>query len=719
MQRRRSRRTWLVMLGVFVAVFLFSFLVQKNKNGENVSAASLANFDPGFIISDYQMGNYNSMSESDIQKFLTAKNPCSNRDYNYYKTLSANKKYKWHFANGHFVCLSEERFGDGEVIGSGQTAAHIIWQAAQDYRINPQVILVLLQKETGLITDPIPNNGDYRKATGYGCPDTAACSSKYYGFKNQVRNAVKLFRAVLDGGWTNYPLGKNYVQYNPNKACGGSIVNIRSLATSALYRYTPYQPNAGALAAGYGTASCGAYGNRNFYLYFQDWFGGITKTQGSAKVANGRYYIQLAKNSSFNLDVTGAVDKNGTNIQLYNKNTTVAQQWDVSYNAVTDDYTIKSALSGRALDVSGAGTSNGVNVQMWEANNTCAQRWKIIRISNDTLKMISACSNKALDVSAGVFVNGSNIQIWADNGSDAQKWKLVPTNNVAEGLYHISSAMNSNKLIDLSGGSYGATNGTNVHLWKKNYTAAQQWYIAMTKDGYYTIKNLQNGRYLDVSSASVKNGTNIHVWGGNGTCAQKWRILRVSGKYEFISACSTSVLDLTGANTASGANIQLYNANNTNAQKWNLEKVEKIENSDYEIVSSLSDKMVVNISNKQKSNGTNVQIYENNETFAQKWQIKYNKNDGYYTFYNAGANKVLDVQGAVTVNSGNVQIWDNNSTCAQKWVIENVGGGYSISSACSGLMLDVDGAKSANGTNVQIYESNGTKAQKWTFKKVN
>ncbi len=276
--RRRDKRKWFLLLGIFVAVFSFAFLIRQSKSAdEDVEAASLANFDPGYIISDWQMSNYNSMSEAEIQAFLTAKNSCGNRDYNYYLALSANTNYRWHWENGHFVCLSEERFGDGEVIGSGDTAAHIIWQAAQDYRINPKVILVLLQKETSLITDPIPNNGDYRKATGYGCPDTAACSSQYYGFKNQVRNAVALFRTVLDGGWTNYPLGNNYIQYNPNAACGGSIVNVRSLATSALYRYTPYQPNAGAIAAGYGTAPCGAYGNRNFYHYFQDWFGGITE----------------------------------------------------------------------------------------------------------------------------------------------------------------------------------------------------------------------------------------------------------------------------------------------------------------------------------------------------------------------------------------------------------------------------------------------------------
>ncbi len=276
MRVRHSKQIWFVALGVFVAVFLFTFLAQRFSNKTEVEAASLANFDPGYIISDYQMGNYSSMTEAEIQAFLTAKNSCANTNYNYYVALSQNRNYTWHWENGHFVCLSEEKFGDGEVIGSGETAAHIIWQAAQDYKINPKVLIVLLQKETGLITDPIPNSGDYRKATGYGCPDTAACSEKYYGFKNQVRNAAALFRTVLDGGWTNYPLGNNYIQYNPNAACGGSVVNVKNLATSALYRYTPYQPNAGALAAGYGTASCGAYGNRNFYLYFEDWFGKIT-----------------------------------------------------------------------------------------------------------------------------------------------------------------------------------------------------------------------------------------------------------------------------------------------------------------------------------------------------------------------------------------------------------------------------------------------------------
>ncbi len=275
--RRRDFRIRFFVLGIFAAAFFFAFLTQNFKKlDEKVEAASLANFDPGYVISDYQMGNYNSMSEVEIQAFLDSKVDCT-RGIDYYNYLvDTYSGFSWHFNGDHIVCLNEELFGDGEVIGAGETAAHIIWQAAQDYKINPQVLIVLLQKEQGLITDSYPNTRQYRSATGYGCPDTAPCAAQYYGFKNQIRKAAALFRTVLDGGWTNYPLGENYVQYNPNADCGGSVVNIRSLATSALYRYTPYQPNAGALAAGYGTAYCGAYGNRNFYLYFEDWFGGIT-----------------------------------------------------------------------------------------------------------------------------------------------------------------------------------------------------------------------------------------------------------------------------------------------------------------------------------------------------------------------------------------------------------------------------------------------------------
>ena len=722
MRVRKGKKIWLAALMVFVAVFLFTFLTAKFKGGEDVDAANLANFDPGYIISDYQMGNYNSMSEADIQAFLTAKNPCNNTNYNYYLQLSANRNYTWHFENGHFVCLSEERFGnnDNEIgFQYGESAAHIIWQAAQDYRINPQVLIVLLQKETGLVTDKIPNNGDYRKATGYGCPDTAACSSKYYGFKNQIRNAAALFRTVLDGGWTNYPLGNNYIQYNPSSACGGSWVNIQSLATSALYRYTPYQPNASALAAGYGAGdSCGAYGNRNFYNYFEDWFGGITVAQRSVRIPDGLYYIRSAATKDMMVDVSNGSDINGTNIQLYFSNNTGAQKWNIVYNVDTDDYSVVNFVSGKALDVEGASVDSGANVQLWDSNKTCAQRWKFVGTGGDDIKLLSSCSSKALDVSDGIMASGTNLKIWNDNGTDAQKWEVMPVEVVPDGLYEVYSTLEVDKVIDVSGGSHNAKNGTNIQIWNKNNTAAQRWYIKYERDGYYTIRNLQSGKSIDVEAAGDKNGTNIQAWSINDTCAQKWKILRIKNEYTFISTCSNKVMDLAAANTEKGSNIQLYEANNTGAQKWKLSLVEKVKNGEYIITSKLSDKKVVDVAGNNRMNGTNIQLYDYNGTSAQVWNIEYDKNTDTYRIYNNGVEKALDAEAAGVMSGTNIQTWNRNGTCAQKWSISRVGDIYEISSACSGLALDVEMAQIRNGANIQLYSHNNTNAQKWVLKTI-
>ena len=229
----------------------------------NSAHASLVGFDSGNIMDDAVMSSKNSMTVTQIQAFLDSKNACND---------TAIHKAAWYpnlqytIRDGKFVCMAKDTF-------NGKSAAQIIWQAAQDYSINPQVLIVLLEKEQGLISDTWPNHVQYRTATGFGCPDTAPCDAQYWGLENQVRLAAKLFREVLNGGWSNYPIGNNYIQYNPDKGCGGSIVNIKNRATSALYRYTPYQPNQAALAAGWGQAHCGAYGNRNFYNLFVIWFG--------------------------------------------------------------------------------------------------------------------------------------------------------------------------------------------------------------------------------------------------------------------------------------------------------------------------------------------------------------------------------------------------------------------------------------------------------------
>lgn len=238
--------------------------------------AGVTGFNPGRIIDDMIFTNNTSMRVSDIQNFLNSKVPtCDTYGTQMYNSWQTRAQFAATIGQyPPFTCVKDYS-------ENGKSAAQIIYDIAQQYRINPQVLIVLLQKEQGLITDSWPYVSQYQKATGYACSDTAACNTAYYGFTNQLSWAAKMFRAILDNSptwYTPYLLGNNYIQYNPSASCGGSNVTIQNRATQALYNYTPYQPNQATLDAGWGTAPCGAYGNRNFYLYFTSWFGVTTGT---------------------------------------------------------------------------------------------------------------------------------------------------------------------------------------------------------------------------------------------------------------------------------------------------------------------------------------------------------------------------------------------------------------------------------------------------------
>jgi hypothetical protein len=233
-------------------------------------AADTGQFSAGNIISDAVFFDSDAMSPDDVRKFIELKGmncrtgadgtPCL-KDYRQDTTARAADDY----------CT-------GYGAGSQESAALIIAKAAVACNISPKVLLVMLQKEQSLVT----NTGSslyakrYREAMGYACPDTAPCDPAYNGFQNQVYSAARRYQVYkANPSGYGYRAGRtNTVLYNPSRDCGSSQLYIQNQATAGLYIYTPYQPNGAALAAGYGTGdACSAYGNRNFWLYFTDWFG--------------------------------------------------------------------------------------------------------------------------------------------------------------------------------------------------------------------------------------------------------------------------------------------------------------------------------------------------------------------------------------------------------------------------------------------------------------
>lgn len=699
---------------------VFAFLATSNTANTN---ATTAGFRAGNIITDYVMSNSNTMSVADIQNFLSRKNPCNYRDYNKYVSLmnsnAAKKGYSWHWDNGHFVCLSEEKF-------DGESAAQIIYNAAQEYHINPQVLIVLLEKEQGLITDKYPNSIQYRSATGFGCPDTAACDTKYYGFKNQVRNAASLFHQVLTGGWSNYHVGNNQVAYHPNGACGASNVYIENLATAALYRYTPYQPNSGAL--NWKGDGCSSYGNRNFYHYFTEWFGSTQQDVPIAKyqvIPEGEYVI--ASGLTYDTVMTADGNSNGSNISMRTRSSGQKnQRWKVQYHADDYSYTFINIASGKALDLSDASTKNSANIHLYDSNNSCAQRWHVIANSDGSRTLLSACSKAySIDVSSGSKDSGANVQLYVSNNTLAQEWFFIPDATLADGIYEIVAGTNDKLRIDVNGGLSNLKNGTNVQIYTQNETPAQKWQLKYNaQDGTYTITNPYQELSLDVANGGTGNGSNVQMYAQNGTPAQKWYILPQGDGYSIVSMKSGRVLDINSGSSNSGANVQIYEPNKTKAQTWKFQQStmeQVVQDGIYEIVAGTSDKKAIDVNGGAAGarNGTNVQIYERNQTDAQKWKITYDKKMDAYTIINITSNLSLDVTNGSTANGANIQVYEQNGTPAQKWqIIKNDDGSFTIKSLKSDLSLDINSGGSYDGANIWQYIGNGTPAQKWQLSKI-
>ena len=160
---------------------------------------------------------------------------------------------------------------------SGVSAADVIWEVSQACDINPQVLLVLIHKEQGLLTASGANLSarDYEAAAGYACPDHGACDPQWAGFPSQLYGAASQFhRYRLDpGSYDVVAHQPRHIAYSPDVLCGSGEVTVVNQATAGLYNYTPYQPNE---AAAHGGDQCTSWGNWNFYGYFKALFGAPT-----------------------------------------------------------------------------------------------------------------------------------------------------------------------------------------------------------------------------------------------------------------------------------------------------------------------------------------------------------------------------------------------------------------------------------------------------------
>jgi hypothetical protein len=430
----KNIRTLAILLGT-TSTILFACL------SPTASAASASAWNAGRIIDNKIFTDKTSMTIADIQNFLNSKVGTSSYgtpgqcDTNGTKTSELGGGTRAQYGTTHnnpapFTCLKDyyevpkitpgpavpaSNYGGAAIPAGAESAANLIYDAAQLYNISPKVLLVTIQKESAgpLITDDWPFKSQYTYAMGAHCPDsgpngTANCDPNYSGFSIQIAESAALLRYYLDNmsqpWWPYKKVGLNAIQFSPATACGSTNVNIENSATAALYTYTPYQPNQAALNNLYGLGdSCSAYGNRNFWRTFSDWFGSPT----SVKLSGGPSAVSWG---GLRIDVFSRGTDGNLWQKYYDGNAYGWGPWANLNIPIDTPPTVTSWGVGR-LDIFYA-TVAGVLQHYWYGNGA----WQAVEPLDQPSASVTIVGNPGV-VSWGVgrmdiFVQGSDNALW-------------------------------------------------------------------------------------------------------------------------------------------------------------------------------------------------------------------------------------------------------------------------------------------------------------------
>lgn len=369
------------------------------------------------------------------------------------------------------------------------------------------------------------------------------------------------------------------------------------------------------------------------------------------------YTIVSGADTNYVLDLEYGLTANCQNIYLYKNNNTAAQQWYINPCIKSDNnklnqlaaqnknvlpdgtYIIKNNKNKNyVLDVLWASSSNNANIQLYQKNNSAAQAFKVTHDSNGYVTFTNLNSGKVIDVNMNKAELGQNIAQNESNGAKGQKW-IVQKNGSG---YNIISALDPDYVMDLAGGSIFS--GGNIQLYENNNSDAQRWVFEkymtdrdvcdtyakenknLMEDGTYYIKNKDVNYCIDISNDSLYSGANVQLNSLKRTNMQKWIVTHDSMGYVCFQN-SGSGLYLTANGNTKESNVNQQKQTNDYNQKWII-MFDK--NQNIKIVSALNSKLVIDVLYGNIKNGSNIQLYDTNDSNAQKWVfefIKTNTND--------------------------------------------------------------------------------------------
>jgi hypothetical protein len=292
-----------------------------------IAQTVMPEFNPNIIIPDTAFGDTKTFGGPEgIQRFLESKGSV---------LANTSPDFLTKLSEPNDPALKAKLDDPNPNLGRLRTAAEIIWDASQASGINPQVLLVTLNKEQSLITgnhSPERLQRALNHAMGFDCPDATGCGNLFPGFYYQLmgnvdlegnrylgaaKSLMKSFstpsgRGPMIGGSIS-KVGDTVEIENTlgdfAGILGRQLVTIGNRATAALYRYTPHVFN----------------GNYNFWRFFTAWFRYPNGTVITSPADGLAYIIQNGERQRVlpfvatvrNLNLTNAIAVSPTELENY------------------------------------------------------------------------------------------------------------------------------------------------------------------------------------------------------------------------------------------------------------------------------------------------------------------------------------------------------------------------------------------------------------------
>lgn len=316
-----------------------------------------------------------------------------------------------------------------------------------------------------------------------------------------------------------------------------------------------------------------------------------------------------------------------------------------------------------ALDLAENNIGNKSNIRIFPAGDTDAQVWHVSTRDDGTRRITNRSCGKSIDVENGTLTNGQNVQLYDSDDSTGQKWDIesAGSNLTYKGVEYESYFIK----VHTSGDSwvmevfnngneedtYNLSPGLNVDISKYTTGSDRAWAfvpvnpLRLTGEVFTIRPYNKPSMYLDATSGNIE-GANVNLYSHSGSKLQFWAIDSVdqentNDKYLLMNAgvalySSNAIQRYATVDTTKDINdtsdsvyknvyLRTKSSNYLDHMSWGITSygTEVVDGVAAAIVrfdignypNCLDDK------NGAVSNTSNVGIYKNNNTNAQRWLL--------------------------------------------------------------------------------------------------